>query len=403
MNERVGAIELDDTRLDTLRASAPRLPWNRRAFAATRVVVTDEYANEQHTDGRALEDAIDWAATADLRRELDALGFGIAEAMDTAQRFELGWPLARRLIRLSGELELENGFIAGAGLDELPDDAPRSEQVDAIVAQAHFIQQQGGIVILLPVAALSRKRATAGEYVRFYSDVLAQLDGPVGLHWLGAMFHPGLTGYFPERSFEELTERHADTIRFVKLSLLDAEREVRLRRELATRDQLVLTGDDFHFASLMLGGEARASLTNAPEPTGTTRIGELTFATGDFSHGLLGILDAIADPVALALRLLARGDVATYRQLMEPCEALSRWLFQEPTRHYKAGLAFVSWLVGRQSNPALALQAQRERSHQHFLRAAELANDAGLIRDAALSAQRLRAFMAGAVPGLPAR
>ena len=34
---------------------------------------------------------IDWDATLAVRARADGLGMGVAESMDTAQRFELGW------------------------------------------------------------------------------------------------------------------------------------------------------------------------------------------------------------------------------------------------------------------------------------------------------------------------
>ncbi|MEL6906794.1 MAG: DUF993 family protein, partial [Planctomycetota bacterium] len=83
-----------------------------------------------------------------------------------------------------------------------------------------------------------------------------------------------------------------------------------------------------------------------------------------------------------------------YRARMEPCEALGRALFEAPTAHYKAGLAFVAWLAGRQSNPMLPLRLDEQRSVEHCLRVASLASRAGALPDATLAADRLRAFLA---------
>ena len=74
---------------------APR--WNRVAFAAAHVAA----------DPRADVDpwvtaAIDWDATLAFRRHLWSYGFGVAEAMDTAQRgMGLDWPTSLELIRRS--------------------------------------------------------------------------------------------------------------------------------------------------------------------------------------------------------------------------------------------------------------------------------------------------------------
>ncbi|MCA8966183.1 MAG: DUF993 family protein, partial [Planctomycetes bacterium] len=129
---------------------------------------------------------------------------------------------------------------------------------------------------------------------------------------------------------------HPEQVRGVKLSLLDADLERRLRDELAPRGQVVLTGDDFHFGALIEGDDLH--------PTGAFELGGERFPVGRFSHALLGVLDGVAAPAALALRLLAHGDVAGYRAVIEPCEAFGRAVFEAPTSEYKTGLAFVAWL-----------------------------------------------------------
>ena len=78
---------------------APARPaiFNRVAYAAAHVVV-DPLADIDPVEGQA----IDWDATIAYREYLWSLGFGIAEAMDTAQRgMGLDWPSARELIRRS--------------------------------------------------------------------------------------------------------------------------------------------------------------------------------------------------------------------------------------------------------------------------------------------------------------
>ena len=120
-------ILLDDSRLDSYRTELAPLhpePRCRIAFAAVHIVLQAEYASTDHSleqPGSAEEIArfIDWDATRALRVHVDSLGFGIAEAMDTAQRYYLGWESAARLIRECGSLDLTNGFIAGAGVDHL--------------------------------------------------------------------------------------------------------------------------------------------------------------------------------------------------------------------------------------------------------------------------------------------
>lgn len=395
------AIVLDDGVLAPHRSQFDTLGETTRtrlAYAATRIVMQDGYASVPHSlaspgSSADIAAAVDWTATLELRRRLDGLGFAIAEAMDTAQRFDIGWNTARELIERCGALRLANGFVAGAGTDHLPGVESEDALVDAVVHQARVIQEAGGEVILLPLPWLCSRGYGAGDFVRVYDRIIARLEGPLYVHWLGAMFLPSLAGYFPEDSFRRVMDLDPAKVRGAKLSLLDGPLEVRLRREIAANDQILLTGDDFHFARLILGGdlEGRPSHIKA---RGAVTIGSREVATGDFSHALLGVLDGIAEPAALALRALDAGDHETYLAIMEPCEELGRWLFQSPTRHYKAGLAFLSWLNGHQDQPMLANHEERSRDIPHYIHAAELASRAGVLRDAELVAERLERWLA---------
>lgn len=388
-------IVLDDGLLAPHRellAHAEERSPARLCFAAAHVAMSGEYAASAHSPaapGAADEiaSAIDWETTLALRRRLDALGFGVAEAMDTAQRFELGWPAAERLIRACGELRLAHGFVAGAAADHVLGVTTRDALIAGVAHQARFIQHCGGIPIVLPMPWLARRRTGEDEYVEVYGAILEELEGPVLLHWLGADFLPELAGYFPGRSLARILARDAEKVRGVKLSLLDPAREVAIRRELLARDQIVLTGDDLNFGHLIAGGDA-ADWSIAPIER-ESALGGHALPLGDFSHALLGILDAIAEPASLALAHLARGDAARYRALMEPCEALGRHLFAPPVSSYKAGLAFLAWLNGLQPNPMLPNHLERTREREHYLRAAELASAASALRDVNLAAERL--------------
>ncbi len=366
----------------------------RLVFAAAHVVMKPSYQNVPHSleqpgSPNEIAEHVDWSATMDLRRHLDAQGLGIAEAMDTAQRFSIGWSSARRLIEECGRLGLDNGFIAGAGVDHLNAVRSTADLVDGVVHQARLIQEAGGMVTLLPLLWLGENKATEATYVQVYDDIIRQLQGPLFVHWLGDMFLPGLTGYFPGNSFASVMALDPEKVRGCKLSLLDEDLELRVRRELLQRDQIVLTGDDFHFARLIHG-----SGPNVPEIQRHTTIAGRQVALGDFSHALLGILDGIAVPAGLALSHLARGDSARYMEIMEPCEELGLHVFSEPTAHYKTGLAFLSWLNGLQENLMLVNHEERCRDVEHLLRTAALAAAAGALRDAALAAQRLAVLTA---------
>lgn len=398
MNERITSQPTDlaqiaAARLDELErirktlgldGASPSFP--RLCYAAAHVVMKDSYGRVRHSvdrPGRPGEFAehVDWDRTMDYRRYLDDLGFAIAEAMDTAQRFALGWSNAERLIQECGRLGLRNGFVAGAGYDHLDPGAGFDAIVEGVVRQARTVEQCGGETILLPIPALTAANADENCYVEIYKRIVEQLDGPVFIHWLGHAFMPALKGYFPGDSFFRVMALDPDKIKGAKLSLLDAEFERTARKRLLEANQFVLTGDDFHFGHLIRGGNQ--------EPSGKTRVGVRPVPLGDFSHALLGIFDGIAGPASLALHALGRGAAETYDELMGPCEELGRWIFQAPTQYYKSGLAFLAWLNGRQPNPMLLNHEEKNRSIEYYVQTAQLAARAGAIDDPAMAEQRL--------------
>ena len=98
--------------------------WNRVAFAAAHVVADPRAASIPGSTRR-----IDWDATLAFRRHLWSLGFGVAEAMDTAQRgMGLDWPTSLELIRRSVDRSARRhrapSCSRGAGTDHLAPDAP---------------------------------------------------------------------------------------------------------------------------------------------------------------------------------------------------------------------------------------------------------------------------------------
>ncbi|MFI4989224.1 MAG: DUF993 family protein, partial [Alphaproteobacteria bacterium] len=108
------------------RASGPH---NRIAFAAAHVVA-DPLADRDPW----LEAAVDWDATLAYRRHLFALGLGVAEAMDTAQRgMGLAWPASLELIERSvaAARDIPGALLyCGAGTDHL---APGAHALDAVI------------------------------------------------------------------------------------------------------------------------------------------------------------------------------------------------------------------------------------------------------------------------------
>ena len=345
---------------------------NRLALAAARVVMQDGYAAVEHAaeDRATLAEWVDWDQTLALRSRLDGAGLGIAEAMDTAQRYEIGWDLARALIERTGALNLRTGFVAGAGIDhaEIHD---LEGLAQAWAEQCRLIADHGGVPVLLCLPELLALAPDEDAFVAAYDAVLARCDTPVLIHWLGPMFHPGLAGYFPGDSFERVMALDRQQVRGCKLSLLDADLERRVRAALAPHGQAVLTGDDHHFADLIVG--------ESEEVLGEVELLGRTWPLGAFSHALLGVFEGLHVPLPSILADLAQGRHEEARTALTRCEAFGQVVFEPPTRAYKAGLAFRAWASGEQTNALLPFHAERQRDARHLERVLDTAAAAGAL------------------------
>ncbi|MCX7889123.1 MAG: dihydrodipicolinate synthase family protein [Rhodobacteraceae bacterium] len=353
-----------------------RLPPDAaRVVYAAAHVVADPFAAADPSEAAA----VDWKATMAFRRHLDALGLGIAEAMDTAQRgMGLDWPGALELIRRTRE-ELPQARVAnGCGTDQLDPAAARGldDVRRAYGAQMEAIQRLGGRLILMASRALARVARGPEDYARVYAEALGNADQPVILHWLGEMFDPALKGYWGSSRFEEALETVVAIIAAnpakvdgIKISLLDRDREIALRRRLPPGVRMY-TGDDFNYPELMAGDEA------------------------GFSHALLGIFDPLAPLVAEAVGRLGAGDVAGFRRILDPTVPLARTIFRAPTRFYKTGVVFLAWLNGFQDHFVMLAGAQAMRPLPHFCEVFRLADGCGLLRDPDLAVARMRRLLA---------
>jgi uncharacterized protein DUF993 len=351
---------------------------SRIAFAAAHVVA-DPSADQRD---KQRPPKLDWDATLAYRRHLWSLGFAVAEAMDTAQRgMGLDWVTSQELIRRSvAEAHSVMGVVAcGAGTDQLvPGPNVRLDDVMAAYEeQCQFVEAHGGRIILMASRALAACAKSADDYARVYDHILSQVHRPVIIHWLGEMFDPALAGYWGSRNVDEamrtclgILRTNNAKIEGIKISLLDAEREISMRR-LLPHGVRMYTGDDFNYPRLIRGDEH------------------------GHSHALLGILDAIAPAAAAALHALDQGDMATYEAILEPTVALSRHIFQTPTYHYKTGIVFLAWLNGHQSHFKMVGGQETARSVAHLAQLFVLADKAGLLRDPELAVKRMKEYLAG--------
>ena len=371
-------------RLEHFRLSAPRnFPrkaagaFNRVAYSAAHVVA-DPLAAVDPWQGCA----IDWDATIAYRRTLWGLGLGVAEAMDTAQRgMGLDWNTSLELIRRSIEANRHcNGALlaSGAGTDHLAAEAATGldDVIRAYEEQIAAIEALGGRIILMASRALARVARSPDDYHKVYDRILGQVREPVIIHWLGEMFDPALAGYWGHADHYQAMEvaleviaRNAAKVDGVKISLLDQDKEIAMRRRLP-KEIRMYTGDDFNYAELIEGD------------------------TEGHSDALLGIFDAIAPAASAALAALAKNDRKAFREILAPTVPLSRHIFRAPTRYYKTGVVCMSWLNGHQDHFVMVGGEQSARSIVHLAELFRLADAAGLLRDPELACARMKQLLA---------
>ncbi|WP_436970730.1 dihydrodipicolinate synthase family protein [Micromonospora rifamycinica] len=373
------AVRLPDGSTHRLRGGAgharPAGPATSRVAYAAAHVVADPRA--ENVPGAPA--AVDWEGTLAFRHHLWSYGLGVAEAMDTAQRGAgLDHPATRELIRRSAaEARAVGGrIVAGVATDQLPPGPATLPQVTrAYAEQLADVSAAGARPVLMCSRHLAAAATGPDDYLRVYGDLLTAADQPVVLHWLGDMFDPALAGYWGSTDLDEATETvlhlikdHQGRVDGIKVSLLDADREVALRRRLPAGVRLY-TGDDFHYPELIRGD-----------------------AQGH-SDALLGVFAAIAPAAATALAALDAGDPDRYDAAFAPTLPLARHLFATPTWFYKTGIVFLAWLAGHQDHFTMLAGQQSGRSPAHLARLLVLADAAGLLPDAELAAARARAYL----------
>jgi hypothetical protein len=346
---------------------------SRSVFAAAHVV-----ADPLAENCLGAPPVIDWETTLRYRQYLWSLGLGVADAMDTAQRgMGLDWTATKELIRRVSRDASSNRYplVCGAGTDQLAATQPHSLKriVDAYLEQCTWVEQHGARIVLMASRALATSAKSPEDYHQVYETVLSQTRDPVILHWLGPMFDPALAGYWGSQNLDSATwhfltllKKLHPKVEGVKVSLLDKDREIVLRRELPHGIKL-FTGDDFNYPELIHGDDQ------------------------GFSHALLGIFDGIAPAASAALGALDHGDKDRFLALLNPTVPLARHIFEAPTYYYKTGLVFLAYLNGHQSHFRMIGGLESARSVLHLSRLFKLADQAGLLREGA--AEHMQRFL----------
>jgi hypothetical protein len=359
------------------------ITFNRIAYSAAHVVSNPLVPHEPWLDC-----AVDWDATIAYRKHLWKLGLGVAEAMDTAQRgMGLDWPTSLTLIERSidASKDVPGAFLAsGCGTDHLNLDSVTT--VDEVIAAYEFqmaaIEKLGGKLIIMASRALARVAKSPADYERVYDRILSQAKQPVLLHWLGDMFDPDLTGYWGNKDTDKamdtalgIIQAHADKVDGIKISLLDKDKEIQMRRRLPASVRMY-TGDDFNYAELIAGDGKGEHLVHGQ------------------SDALLGIFDAIAPAASAALGELAQGNLEKFHAILGPTVPLSRHIFKAPTRFYKTGVVFMAWLNGHQKHFTMVGGQQSTRSVIHLAELFKLADAANLLEQPDLALHRMKTMLA---------
>jgi Protein of unknown function (DUF993) len=365
------------------RFPARTASFSRIVYAAAHVVPNARLAQDPWLDCK-----LDWDATINYRRHLWSLGMGVAEAMDTAQRgMGLDWPTSLELIArsIAASKDFPNALIAsGCGTDHLAPDAANSldDVIRAYELQMNAIQKLGGKLIIMASRALAKVAKSPEDYIYVYNRILSQADKPVILHWLGDMFDPALKGYWGSEytasamsTALEVINANISKVDGIKISLLAKDREITMRRRLP-KNVRMYTGDDFNYPELIAG-----------DTTGA-------FVNNHRSDALLGIFDAIAPAANAALSQLVIGKDDDFQKILEPTVALSRCIFQAPTRYYKTGIVFLAWLNGHQNHFTMVGGQQSARSILHFSELFKLTEQAGLLDDVEQASRKMKSLLA---------
>jgi hypothetical protein len=280
---------------------------------------------------------------------------------------------------------MPGAFLAsGCGTDHLNLDAVKT--VDEVIAGYEFqmeaIEKLGGKLIVMASRALARVARSPADYERVYDRILSQAKQPVVLHWLGDMFDPALKGYWGSQDVDAamntalgIIQAHPDKVDGIKISLLDKDKEIQMRRKLPAGVRMY-TGDDFNYAELIAGDGFGENLVQGQ------------------SDALLGIFDAIAPAASAALGELAQGNLEKFHAILGPTVPLSRHIFKAPTRFYKTGVVFMAWLNGHQKHFTMVGGQESTRSLVHFAELFRLADAANLLEHPELAVHRMKTMLA---------
>ena len=303
--------------------------------------------------------------------------------MDTAQRgMGLDWAATRELIRRS-VAEARRGRRRASPRAPAPtSSSPAAPTTLADVRAAYeeqcaFVEGAGAQVILMASRALAAAARGPDDYAERLRRACSGSSGRRRSCTGSARCSTrrstdtGATADLDAASDTMLAIVAANRGRVdgVKVSLLDREREVALRRRLPGRRPAL------HRRRLPL-----------PRADPRRRARPLRRAARDLRR----------DRARRGARRSPRSTPATrarYDEILAPTVPLSRHIFGAPTRHYKTGIVFLAYLNDHQRHFRMVGGQESARSVTHLAELFVLADRAGLIRDPDLAAARMRGVL----------
>ncbi len=354
-------------------------PFNRVAYAAAHVVA-DPLADVDPW----LEVAIDWERTIAYREHLWDLGLGVAEAMDTAQRgMGLDWSASLELIRRSLAASKARAWRAARlrRRHRSPDARARShrrrrdprlrgaDRGDRGAGRADHPDGEPGARRLRALAGRLRQglRPDPLAAARALHHPLARRDVRPGARKATSATP---TTWRRWTSASTSSAANAAKVDGIKLSLLDKDKEIRLRARLPQGVRMY-TGDDFNYAELIAGDGERHSATRCSASSTRSRR-----------------RPPPRSPPS------PKGRTAAFHEILAPTVPLSRHIFKAPTRFYKTGVVLMAYLNGHQDHFTMVGGQESARSTLHLAELFRLADAAGLLRDPELAVARMRQVLA---------
>ena len=286
-------------------------------------------------------------STLAFREHLWAYGFGVAEAMDTAQRgMGLSFDQAGELITRSaaraaparrGDRQRRRHRPAAAGPALAATIiAPPTSSSCSLVQCGRLAGDPDG------EPGAGRQRPVGRRLPGRLRQVLRPADQPVLLHWLGEAFDPALRGYWGSADFSAA----ADTV----LEL------IRAGRRHGRGHQAVGADAGFEISAAAAAAARRPAVHRRRLPL---RRADPAAMQAGHSDALLGAFAAVTAPAAAALHALDRRRPGRLRRRHRPDRGAQPADLRAADVHYKVGVAFLAWLNGLQPHFVMLGRMQR--------------------------------------------